>query len=129
MGEILDEQLNVAISSRAKATLDEIRKNQRYLPAQVARGLIDAACDFYDRHQYFAFPICIEPMAWKTQPVITVAQRMAAEPPQADYGAPAPMPDFNGMEERTRAAAEALRQELSSRHKPRHPRPKPSPGR
>jgi hypothetical protein len=67
MGELLEVQLNVAISKRAKDTLEKIKKNHRYLPAAVARGLIESACAFYDQYEYFAFPVSIEPLDWKTK--------------------------------------------------------------
>jgi hypothetical protein len=108
MGEILDEQINVAISKRAKATLDEIRKNQRYLPAQVARGLIEAACAFYDQHKYFAFPVVIEPLDWRKK------WPAAAEQDQSSY-LPGPIDHLAHAAAAEKAADEEHRKQAKRR--------------
>lgn len=123
MGEILDEQLNVAISSRAKATLDLIRKNHRYLPAQVARGLLDSLCEFYEAHNYFAFPVSIEPMDWKKKWGVKASDVLvAAEPGQAGYGL-TPALDLPVMEDQAKRGLPSQAQMPRPRAKHRRPRP------
>lgn len=58
--ELKEKQLNVAITAEMAATLAEIKAHHRYLAPQVARGLLEEACKFYDKHKWFGFPVRFE---------------------------------------------------------------------
>lgn len=60
MKEKKETQLNLAITAEMTATLAEIKKWHHLERAQIARGLLEAACKFYDQHKWFGFPIELE---------------------------------------------------------------------
>lgn len=47
------------------ATINEIALRHRITPADLTRGLLEAACQFYREHGWFSFPILIEPLAFQ----------------------------------------------------------------
>lgn len=65
------------LSHRAEA-INAIAKKHRIVPVDLARGLVEAACDFYERHGFFSFPVRIEPEAFQ-QGYIEAESRLTAK--------------------------------------------------
>lgn len=65
--------------AQTDATLRDIMRDQKMVPVDLAKGLLEEACKFYRENGYFYFPIVFEPRH----------QLMVAEP-QADYDAKGP---------------------------------------
>ena len=67
-------------------TLLAIQAKHGTAPNELTRKLLKSACDFYDQHGFFSFPVCIEPLAFQ--------RAWIAAEEQAGYGqAPKKSPD------------------------------------
>lgn len=55
--------------SHLAPTINAIAENHRILPPDLTRGLLDAACKFYEEHGWFSFPVKITPIAFQTNSV------------------------------------------------------------
>ena len=71
-------QIGLRCSDEMSATLKEIERTHRIAPIELARGLVDATCQFYRQHGWFSFPVVIQPEAFQRQYI-------AAEAAQAPY--------------------------------------------
>lgn len=73
------------------ATMNAIAKHHRITPTDLARGLIESACAFYDEHGWFSFPVTVIPTVFqRTQAEHESPTQLAAEAPVPYEVTPAP---------------------------------------
>lgn len=51
--------------SHLAPTINEIAEKHRIAPADFTRGLLEAACSFYQAHGWFSFPVVIAPQEFQ----------------------------------------------------------------
>lgn len=61
-------------------TLNKISDLHRIDHVELARGLVEAACDFYEEHGFFSFPVRIEPEAFQRQWLAAEGRQSGYEP-------------------------------------------------
>lgn len=71
----LDRQLNLSIDAGTEQTLAKIYERHTLKPTDFGRRLVEAACQFYEEHGWFSFPVVIEPEAFQAR---YVAEEQAA---------------------------------------------------
>jgi hypothetical protein len=76
----LTKQLNFGVTDETHRIVMEITRKHRTQPTDLCRGLVEAACDFYEQHGFFSFPVRIEPEAFQHGYITKVAE------PASPYG-------------------------------------------
>lgn len=104
-----EKQINVAVTAEMAATLAEIKAHHHYLAPQVARGLLEGACQFYDRNKWFGFPVRFEvdTSQMPAQIVVKVPARTYQQSDRADpaLNEPPDVSDAIAAEEQRKRAA------------------------
>jgi hypothetical protein len=91
-GDVLEKQINVTVSAKTFATMQDIRRENKLTTPELTRGLLDRACMFFERWGWFGFPAIVIPIP---TPLRMPSPRtlVGAEPPDAGI-APMPHPDL-----------------------------------
>lgn len=56
-----DGRITLRLPTDLVARLAPIETKHRYTPADIARDLLEAAADFYEKHGYFVLPLQVAP--------------------------------------------------------------------
>lgn len=78
---ITSGQLGVRVDEETVRTLLVMEEKHRVAPVDLARGLLEAACQFYREHGWFSFPVRIEPEAFQARYVAEQQGAYNAIPP------------------------------------------------